>query len=299
MRTSANPESVYAALLEVQKGLPHVTSDAVNPRFNSKYAKLANYQQAIKPLCSQHGLLVLPYVRRDEDPGSPPGTWLVCLRLIVGAEWVEVSMPIPWHEDAPASGMSVPEGVRPARSTAEARRLADQMSIQAFASALTYLMRQITRTTFNVPVDGDTEDDDGNRYEDSRQRERQPAQAPSQRERQPARAPSAAEEVASNDTLQQWLERRADFENGIRQATNPPQPPISAKDLYTLLARQYVAKVREQYPNTTVKPDEIAAKIEEAYRKGPTKLSKRLDELITSESHAASPAPAPSNPQAH
>lgn len=59
--------NIYSALLAFQKEIKPIIKDGENPHFGSRYATLDAILEAIKPLLSKHGLLLLQSVEPDPD----------------------------------------------------------------------------------------------------------------------------------------------------------------------------------------------------------------------------------------
>lgn len=62
--------SIYKALLEVQKEICNPQNTATNPFFKSKYAPLPDILNQVRPLLNKHGLILIQDTGSNED-GSP------------------------------------------------------------------------------------------------------------------------------------------------------------------------------------------------------------------------------------
>jgi len=63
---------IYVALFEVQKAAPKVQKDSINPHFGSTYISLNALMEAVLPLLTEHGILVIQYPNAKGDIDALP-----------------------------------------------------------------------------------------------------------------------------------------------------------------------------------------------------------------------------------
>lgn len=90
MNMSESVKNLAAALIAVQKALPRVEKDKVNPFFNSRYAGLDTVMSLALKALTEQGLGVSQTVGRAEDGAST----LTTILLHESGEWISDTQPL-------------------------------------------------------------------------------------------------------------------------------------------------------------------------------------------------------------
>ena len=129
------PDTLAGALVRLQGALPHVTKDATNPHFRSRYASLAALSDAIMPVLAECGLAwICRPTLNWADPANLVFTLSYSLRHVSG-ESIDGQYPLP-------------SGGTP----------------QQIGSAITYARRYALSAVTGLVAD---DDDDGNQAQDA------------------------------------------------------------------------------------------------------------------------------------
>lgn len=134
---TAEHKTLAEALLAIQREIPAVEPDAVNPHFKSKFVSLGNLISKVRPVLNRHGVAVtqFPSLTDDNQP-----TLVTVLTHAASGERMEYPAPLFLAKADP----------------------------QGQGSAITYMRRYALATAFGVV---DQEDDDGNAGTEGVQRE--------------------------------------------------------------------------------------------------------------------------------
>lgn len=170
------PESINAALLEVQKELPTPKLDSVNPHFHNKYASLQELLRCVVPALNSHGLWISQQINVI-DPTDGKG----CYQTL--STWVYAA-----NDSKCLSVMILPTSDNP----------------QSTGSALTYYKRQQLQAAFGICG----EDDEDGEIASHGQTDIRSAKRPQKPPQKPTGAKS--EHSKAKDALWKTIQSRAD-----------------------------------------------------------------------------------------
>jgi len=128
--TSQSTQSLDAALAKAQAEITTAVKDKVNPHFKSKYADLPTIMEIVMPIFNKLGLVLLQPIHKSDQPNM-----LEIETIIIHAN---------------SGGML---------STTASIPIGNNLTPQAFGSAITYARRYVLCSLLGIVAD---EDDDGN-----------------------------------------------------------------------------------------------------------------------------------------
>lgn len=130
MEHSGNLPEMYGRILQLQSRMPTIPKTSTNPHFKSKYADLPTIMEIVLPIAQELGLVIMQPILTSTDPHVLRIETVVC------------------H---PESGSFI--------SVASNVPIGNNLTPQAFGSAITYARRYVLCSLLGIVAD---EDDDGN-----------------------------------------------------------------------------------------------------------------------------------------
>jgi hypothetical protein len=104
----SEPRNLVQKLLDFQKEVGTITKDSNNPFYNSKYFDINKLLEVVKPLLSQHGMVLLqPLVGITNGDKTSPGITTVLLNADNANDQISFTTPITELNDAQKMGGSV------------------------------------------------------------------------------------------------------------------------------------------------------------------------------------------------
>lgn len=133
-----NAQLFAASMADAQAEMMPVVKDRTNTHIGNRYARLEAIDNAIRPIYANHGFSV----RYRCDNASPGTVKVVCILSHRAGHIEESSIEAPL--DAAGSGGKT-----------------NKTGVQAVGSTITYLRRYALTMAFNVVMENDSDDDDG------------------------------------------------------------------------------------------------------------------------------------------